>query len=109
MLRLCLQSRVRYFINELPDSLDETYERVLKGVHKTNQSHVQRFLQGLAVAIRPLRVDELAVILTFDPDAIQGEVPTLDADRRSEDQEQDVLSACPSLITIVNSHGSRVV
>jgi hypothetical protein len=54
------------------------------------------------VAIRPLRVDELAAILTFDPDAIEGEVPTLDADSRSEDQEQELLSACPSLITIVD-------
>jgi ankyrin repeat protein len=111
MLRLCLRSRVRDFINELPDSLDETYERILKGIHKTNQGHVQRLLQCLAVAIRPLRVDELAEILTFDPDAIEGEVSTFDADSssRSEDQEQELLSACPSLITIVESRDSRVV
>jgi ankyrin repeat protein len=109
MLRLCFRSRVRDFINELPDSLDETYERILKGIHKTNRSHVQRLLQCLAVAIRPLRVDELAEILTFDPDAIEGEVSTFDADSRSEDKEQELLSACPSLITIVESRGSRVV
>ncbi|KAH8983534.1 hypothetical protein EDB92DRAFT_1568677 [Lactarius akahatsu] len=60
MLRLCLRSRVRQFINELPDSLDETYERVLKEIHKTNQDYAQRLLQCLTVAIRPLRVDELA-------------------------------------------------
>ncbi|KAH9172803.1 hypothetical protein EDB89DRAFT_2095778, partial [Lactarius sanguifluus] len=109
MLRLCLRSRVRQFINELPDSLDETYERVLKEVHKTNQAHVQRLLQCLVVAIRPLRVDELVKILTFDPDAIEGGVPTLDIDWGSEDQEQELLSACPSLITIVISGHSRVV
>jgi hypothetical protein len=33
----------------------------------------------------------------------------LDADSRPEDQEQELLSACPSLITIVDSLGSRVV
>ncbi|KAH8982527.1 ankyrin repeat-containing domain protein [Lactarius akahatsu] len=109
MLRLCLRSRVRQFINELPDSLDETYERVLKEIHKTNQDYAQRLLQCLTVAIRPLRVDELAAVLTFGPDAIEGEVPTLDADLWSDDQEQELLSACPSLITIVDSHGSRVV
>ncbi|KAH9047977.1 ankyrin repeat-containing domain protein [Lactarius deliciosus] len=109
MLRLCLRSRVRHFINELPDSLDETYERALKEIHKTNQVYAQRLLQCLTVAIRPLRVDELAAILTFDADAIEEEVPTLDADWWSEDQEQELLSACPSLITIVGRHGSRVV
>src|SRR6266702_3373481 len=109
MLRLCLQSRDRYFINELPDSLDETYERILKGIHKTNRGSVQRLLQCLTVAIRPFRVDELAEILTFDPDAIEEQFLTFNADRRSEDQEQEVLSACPSLITIVDSDGSRVV
>jgi len=97
MLRLCLQSRAQYFINELPDSSDETYERILKGIHKTNRGYVQRFLQCLAVAIRPLRVDELAEILTSDLDAIEGEVPTLDADWRLENQEQEVLSTLSEL------------
>jgi ankyrin repeat protein len=100
---------VRHCINELPDSLDETYERVLKEIHKTNRDHVHRLLQCLLVGIRPLRVDELAKILTFDPDEIEGEVPTFDADSRPEDRERELLSACPSLITIVDSHGSRVV
>ncbi|KAH9057186.1 ankyrin repeat-containing domain protein [Lactarius vividus] len=109
MLRLCLRSRVRQFLNELPDSLDETYERVLKEIHKTNQDYSQRLLQCLTVAIRPLRVGELAAVLTFGPDAIEGEVPTLDADWWSEDQEQELLSACPSLITIVGRRRSRVV
>ena len=108
-LRLCLRSRVRHFVNELPDSLDETYERVLKEIHKTNRADVQRLLQCLAVAIRPLRVDELTAILTFNVDAIEGEVLRLGADWGSEDQEQELLSACPSLITIVDGLFSRVV
>ena len=65
-------------------------------------------LQCPAVAIRPLSVDELAAILTSDHEAIEEEVPTFNADLRSEDQEQELLSACPSLITIVGSHDSRV-
>ena len=75
-----MRSRVRQFVDELPESLDETYERVLKGIPRTNQSHVRRFLQCLVVAIRPLRVDELAEILTFDPDGIEGEAAILDED-----------------------------
>jgi hypothetical protein len=109
MLRLCIRSTVRQFVNALPDGLDETYERVLMGIPKTNQRHVQRVLRCLAVAIRPLRVEELAQILADDPDGIEGEVAMLDADSPPEDQEQELLSACPSLITIVGNLGSRVV
>ena len=100
---------VRRSMNELPDSLDETYDRVLKEIRQTNRGHVHRLLQCLSVAIRPLHVDELVAILTFNLDAIEGEIPTLDADSRPEDQEQELLSACPSLITIVDSYNSRVV
>ena len=107
MLRRCV--RVRQCLNELPDTLDETYERILKDIPKTNRRHVQRLLQCLAVAIRPLHVKELAQILAFDSDGIEGQVVMLDVDSLPEDQEQQLLSACPSLITIVNSLGPRVV
>jgi ankyrin repeat protein len=109
MLRLCLRSNVRHFLNELPDTLDKTYERILKDIHKTNRSYAHRLLQCVALAIRPLQVEELALLLTLDPVAIEGEVPTLDTDWGSDDQEQEMLSACPSLITIVGRPFSRVV
>lgn len=108
-LKHCLRSRVPHVLNELPDGLDETYGHVLKEIHKSNRGHVRRLLQCLAVARRPLRVDEAVAILTFDPDAIEGEVLTLEADLRPEDQEKELLSACPSLITIVGPYRSRVV
>ena len=109
MLRLCFRSGVRQLVNELPDTLDETYERVLKEIPKTNRGHVRRLLQCLAVAMRPLRVQELAQVLTLGFHAIQGEFSMVDADSRPEDQEQEILSACPSLITIVGNNRSRVV
>ena len=108
MLRLCVRSRVRQLVNELPGTLDETYERVLKEIPRSNQDHVQRLLQCLAMAVRPLHVEELAQILAFDPDVIE-EVAMLDADSPPEDQEQELLSTCPGLIAVVDSLGSRVV
>jgi hypothetical protein len=72
MLRLCLRSRVRHFLHELPDSLDETYERILKGFIKQTADYVQRLLQCLAVAIRPLLVEELAGILTLTLIRLRG-------------------------------------
>ncbi|KAH8999662.1 ankyrin repeat-containing domain protein [Lactarius hatsudake] len=110
VLRHCLAPSLRRQLNELPKSLDETYERVLKEIESTNQGHhACRLLHCLAVALRPLRVEELAEVLAFDPDAAEGEVPTFHVEWRWEDQEQAVLSACSSLISIVDGHDSRVV
>ena len=61
------------------------------------------------MAIRPLRLDELAGVLAFDFDEALGGIPQLNADWRREDQEQAVLSTCSSLIMVVHDGESRVV
>ncbi len=59
------------------------------------------------VAVRPLRVDELAEVLAFD---FNGEgMPKLNLGWRWEDQEEAVMSACSSLVTIVKDGDLRVV
>ena len=37
-------------LNELPETLDETYERILKGINKAQKDDAHRLLQCLAVA-----------------------------------------------------------
>ena len=69
--------------------------------------HAYRLLQRLAVALRPLRVEELAEVLAFDLTA--GGMPKLNADWRWHDQEEAVLSACSSLVSVIVDDGSRVV
>ena len=97
-------------LEELPESLDETYERVLREINKANRAQAHRLLQCLAVATRPLRVAELAEVLTIDFEAAsKGETSKLKTDWRWEDQEQAVLSTCSSLIAVVNENGSQVV
>ena len=93
---------------ELPESLDETYERILKEIKKPNRAHARRVLQCLIVAIRPLRVAELAEVLAVDFDDAEG-IPRLKPDWQWEEQELALLSACSSLISIVHSGDSRVV
>ena len=61
------------------------------------------------MAVRPLRLEELAEVLAFDFDDTPGGIPHLIADWRLKDQEQAVLSTCSSLITIVRDGDSRVV
>ena len=108
MLRHCIPPSVRRTLDELPESLDETYERVLREIKKPNREHARRLLQCLVVAIRPLRVEELAEVLAVDFDDEEG-IPKLKLNWRWEDQEQALLSSCSSLIAIVESNGSRVV
>ena len=108
ILRHCLPSSVRRFLDELPESLDETYERVLREIKKPNRDHARRILQCLVVAIRPLRVEELAEVLAVDFDDVGG-IPKLKPDWRWEDQEQALFSSCSSLIAIVDTGDSRVV
>lgn len=99
---------MRRILAELPETLDETYERILRNIHKTNQVHARRLLQCLTVAKRPLAVDELAEVLAIDFDAAGGS-PKLYEDFRWADQEQAILYACSSLVTIVEVGGSRRV
>jgi ankyrin repeat protein len=109
MLRHAVQPDVRAILATLPKTLDETYERVLKDINENNRKHARRLLHCLAVAVRPLRVEELAEILAFDFDAAQDGIPKFHADRRPKEQEEAVLSICSSLVTIVDNRGSRVV
>ena len=94
-------------LDDLPEDLDETYERILREIRKPNQEHAHRMLQCLVAAIRPLKVEELAEVLAFDFDA-EG-IPKLNLDWRWEKQEEAIMSACSSLVIIVEDEKSRIV
>jgi ankyrin repeat protein len=64
-------------------------------------------LQCLVAAVRPLRVEELAEVLAFDFDA-EG-IPKLNLDWRWENEEEAIMSACSSLVIIVEDGDSRIV
>ena len=106
VLRHCFPANIRSTLDELPETLDETYARVLRDISKSNQAHAHRMLQCLMVAIRPLGVEELAELLAFEFDAAKGGIPKYRASWRLDDQTQAVLSTCSSLVTIVNDRWS---
>jgi ankyrin repeat protein len=107
VLRHCFPSSVGRILEELPESLDETYERILREIRKPNQGHAHRLLQCLVAAVRPLEVKELAEVLAFDFNT-EG-IPKLNLGWRWDDQEEAVMSACSSLVMIVKDGDSRVV
>jgi ankyrin repeat protein len=95
-------------LKELPETLDETYERILRDINKANWDHAHRLLQCLTVAVRPLRVAELAEVLAIDFGMTTcGGTSKLNMDWRWEDHQEAVLSACSSLISIVNDDDDR--
>ena len=110
-LRHCLPPSVRGILEELPETLDETYERVLRDINKANREYACRLLQCLTVAVRPLRVEELAEVLAidFNAPAAHGGIPQLNPNWRWTDHHQAVLSTCSSLIAIVEDGDSQVV
>jgi ankyrin repeat protein len=88
-------------------SLDETYNRILRGIARERQEYARRLFQCLAESIRPLRAEELAEILAIQFDTETP--PNYVVNWRLENPEEAVLTACSSLITIVDMDTSRVV
>jgi ankyrin repeat protein len=109
VLQHCLTASLRETLDQLPETLDETYARVLSQIPPVNQAHAHRMLQCLMVAVRPLLVEELAELLAFEFGTSQGAIPKYRADWRPNDQVEAVLSTCSSLIAIVDDDGSQVV
>jgi len=106
VLRHCFPSSVRQILADLPESLDGTYERILQQIPKSNRTHAHRLLQCLTVAVRPLLLEELAEVLAVDfPEGVG--IPKFNESFRWEGQEQAVLSACSSFITVVEERRRR--
>jgi ankyrin repeat protein len=84
-------------------TLDATYERALQGIDEEKWAYAHRIFQCLTVAARPLRVEELAEIFAIQVDADVPGIPEFDVHWRHKNAEDIVLSACSSLITVIDS------
>ena len=102
-----MPSSIRKALDELPTTLDETYQRALQGVPKEKRQHAHRLFQCLVVAIRPLRVEELAELFAIEFDRDAG--PSLKEGWRPENAEDAVLSACSTLIAVIKNESSKTV
>ena len=77
------------------------------GIDKEKRKYAQCLFQCLLVSVRPLRVEELAEIFAIQFNATL--TPSFNENLRPVDAEEAVLSACSSLVAIVNEHRHRVV
>jgi len=106
-LRRSLPASIRSVLGDLPKSLDETYGRTLLGIDEEKREYAQRLFRCLTISFRPLRIEEFAEIFAVRFD--KAAAPTFNVDWRPVDASEAVLSACSSLISIVDVAGSQVV
>ena len=99
--RCVTRNEVRVALNNLPEGLDETYERILLAIDpKTREGQLAlRALIWLVAAIRPLRLDELVEGLS-----INLQTRTLDPDLGPMHSDA-LLDACGSLVTYTETTG----
>ena len=103
----CLPGRVRHALDELPRSLDETYERTLGEIDRVNWELARCLFQCVSVASRPLRVEEITDLLAFDFEV--GPLPEFCEDWRPDDPVEAVLSTCRSLLAVVDVDGAKII
>ena len=91
----------------MPETLDGTYEQSLRRIDKQKQDFAFRLFQCLVVSKRPLLVEELGELFAIQPDV--DTIPTFDARCRPENPEEFVLSACSTLVAVVNNGDEKIV
>ena len=109
MLRHTPLQSIRRTLTEFPNTLSETYERALRAINEKKKEYAYRIFQCLAVSARALHVEELAEIFTIRVDAESTGLLEFNARWRPKDAEEAVLSACCSLVAVVQSRDERTV
>lgn len=93
-LSSCLNlSRLRQALESLPETLDETYDRILCNIDPFFKQETLHILQWLTFSWRPLSLEEIAEIVAFD---IENDTKYNNENRLAE--PEDVLNICSSLV-----------
>jgi hypothetical protein len=85
-------------LNSLPETLDETYDRILMNIHVEHRDRAFKVLQWLAFSARPVTLAEVTGVLAVNYD--HG-IPRYDRDLHLFDPFV-ILRICSSLVTISN-------
>ena len=94
------QKAIREQLNNLPEGLDETYNRILLGIDKRDCGYTKIILLWLCFAVCPMTLKELAAAVTLDLAAKNG----LQFECENEIQDiSDILKMCSSFV--IESNG----
>ena len=86
---------IREQLNNLPEGLDETYDRILLGIDKKDCGYTKTFLLWLCFAVRSMTLKELAATVTVDLATENG--PQFEHENKLQDIS-DVLKMCSSFV-----------
>ena len=86
---------IREQLNNLPDGLDETYDRILLRIDKRDCDYTKTFLLWLCFAVCPMTLKELAATVTVDLAAENG--PHFECENQLQDIT-DILKMCSSFV-----------
>ncbi|KAA8613753.1 hypothetical protein PtrSN002B_009905 [Pyrenophora tritici-repentis] len=89
---------LRESLATLPQTLDQTYERILSAINDGYSKYALRILQWLTFSARPLSVEEIAEVVAID---VARDL-AFDRDEVLEDP-LEALSICSSLVTITKN------
>ncbi|KAI0263574.1 ankyrin repeat-containing domain protein [Gloeopeniophorella convolvens] len=105
----CQPADIPAALDALPESLEGTYERILRHIPETKWKHAHLLFQSLMFAARPLSLVEAAEILAIDFDS--DPIPTLRPEKRPNNPEAAIMSTCSTLVIIVkgDQDSSRIV
>ena len=87
------RAEVRKALKSLPETLDKTYERMLRNVHPNLRDYAVRLLQWLCIADGPVYLDDIMEAFATSI----GEEPYFDPDARFVSSDK-VHALCPGLI-----------
>ena len=85
---------IRQALEDLPETLDETYERIFASIPSHHEGQVKTIMALLAFSTRPMTIQEVAEAVAVD---------TVDECFAEEDRLRhpcDILELCASLVTL---------
>ena len=89
------QKAIKEQLNNLPEGLDETYDRILLGTNKKHCGYTKTFLMWLCFAIRPMTLKELGATVIVNLAAENG--PQFECENEIQDIS-DILKMCSSFV-----------
>jgi hypothetical protein len=98
----CNRAMLRKLLATLPQTLDQTYDRILTAISKEDCEYVMRILQWLTFFARPLSVKEVAEVVAIDV----ARDPAFDRDKVLEDP-LEALNICSCLVTVTTNKRRR--
>ncbi|USP74830.1 putative multiple ankyrin repeats single kh domain protein [Curvularia clavata] len=100
MLAQCRnRATLRKSLATLPQTLDQTYDRILTAISEQDSDFAMRILQWLTFSARPMSVEEIAEVVAIDV----AREPAFDRDEVLEDP-LEAINICSSLVAITTNN-----